>query len=338
MAKKPNQPFKEFITVPNDTGLLTMEKSLTNKDIYQLSMEDVEGFTKQNDVLVSISATLTEYNIQKNPHLLLQTTDRREIFKQISERIDSLDPLTRDVYKILFAHWIDNKDDNGDAYIEIEYIHFGYRGLSGKNSESTLTDEIYQKYISAIDILQHTKVKFLINEETNIAYKKFQKHNYGGIESFLIHVNHYTTYATNQDKVRGVSYNMKVFYDTFVKKLNKNYPTSLLQLSTRSDVIKNMGNYLCYLHASCKDNNIEISRINFYTLMGESGFEIKNSRYQEYIQRFINHIRKTEKLLINAHILQSIKVPIDINSKNYKYQQVIVTWDYSNQIRFEEIV
>lgn len=336
MAKKSNQPFKEFITVPNDIGLFNMEKALINNQYYQFNMDDKEAQANlKDDVVIAITSNLTEYDIKKNPHLLLQSTNPIEIFNQIEKRLDSLDPLTRDMYKTLFGHWYDNKDTNGDAYIEIEDIHFGYKGQRGTNQSSTLKEEVYQKYVESIDVLQNTKVKINIDDTNNKAHKKITKNDFGAIGSYLININHFTYYAHNNNKVRGVSYNMKLFYDTFVKKLNNTYPTSLLQLSTKSEISKNMGNYFCYLHSLCKETNQLFSSINFYTLMGESKFEIKGSRYQEYIDRFIKHIQKTEKLLVDSKIIKNVTIPNNINTKNYRYSRVIVYWNFPEILEIE---
>lgn len=336
MARKSNQPFKEFITVPNDTGLFNMEKALIDNNYFQYNIDDIEAQANfKNDVSIAITSNLTEYDIKKNPHLLLQTTDKKEIFQQIEKRLDSLEPITRDVYKILFGHWYSNKDINGDTYIEIEDIHFGYKGHRGTNQSSTLTDEEYEKYVQSIDVLQNTRVKINIDETNNLIHKKNSKNDYGAIGSYLINVNTFTYYAHDKNKIRGVSYNMKLFYDTFVKKLNNTYPTSLLQLSTKSEIIKNMGNYFCHLHSICRESSQLSSNVNFYTLMGESKFEIKGSRYQEYIDRFIKHITKTEKLLVESNIVKNIVVPINITTKNYRYSRITIYWNFPEAIEIE---
>jgi hypothetical protein len=336
VAKKPNQPFKEFITVPNDSSLFNMEKALVDNGYYQYTIEDNEALASlKNDVVVAITSNLTEYDIKKNPHLLLQTTNKNEIINQINKRLDSLEPLTRDLYKALFGHWYENRDLNGDAYIEIEDIHFGYRGLRGTNQQSTLPDDVYEKYVQSFDVLQNTKVKINIDERTNTAHKKITKNDFGAIGSYLINVNHYTYYSHDKNKIRGVSYSMKMLYDTFVKKLNYSYPTSLLQLSTKSEIVKNMGNYFCHLHSLSKENGESVSYVNFYTLMGEAKFEIKGSRYQEYIDRFIKHIEKTEKLLMDSNIVKKIVVPANINTKTYRYNRIIVHWNFPDVLQLE---
>jgi hypothetical protein len=183
--------------------------------------------------------------------------------------------------------------------------------------------------------LRNTSIKVDITKETNIVYEKIKNLRFGAIEGFLVQISHITYYDNNTQKIRGFKYNLSVIQDTFAVTepvINYLYPTSLLQLSTKSETVKNLGHYLCYIHKLNEGTGQNMSSIGFYVLMGESRFTIKGSRYQEGIDRFIGHLRKIEQLLQKENIIIHIDIPTDIDSKNYKFKKVNIHWNYSKLI------
>lgn len=337
MAKKPNEPFKKYIPVLNNRDLYVLCSLLSNKNNFKVLPESAEAIANTNtdtNISVTITGKITEYNIEQNPSLLLQTS-KQEVITKLLERLNNLDSLAQDVYLALFAHWLDYKDDSGDAYIDIDDIHFKYRGLGGTNKTSTIRDEDYINYRKAIDVLRNTSLKVNINKNTNIVYDKIKNLKFGAIEGFLVQVTHITYYDEDSDKIRGFKYNLSVIQDTFTISepiINYLYPTSLLQLTTKSETVKNLGNYLCYLHKQNELKGNKISAISLYVLMGESNYAIKGSRYQEGINRFLINLKKIEQLLQKESIITHMDIPEDVDSKNYKFKKVDIHWNYSNII------
>lgn len=338
MAKKPTEPFRQYIPVPNNRELYELSKALTDRDTFAISAEATEAIAKIEDSRKDIYIQISEYDVMKNPTLLLQATKKKEVIEKVKERIDNLDQNNRDVYQILFTHWMKNKVKDIEnncwrAYIEIDTIHFDYRGLPGKNQESTIHDSQYLNYLNAIDTLANTKVTIDITQETNIAYEKIKNLGWSSIEGVLLErVRYIRGEKRKNTKVIGVWYDLGMFGEAFtlhVPQINNKYPTALLQMDTKSITAKNIGNYLCYLHRCNENTGNYYTLINFYNLMGESGYSIKPPRIQEGINRFLKQLQKIEEILIVNKIISKIEVPIDVQSKNYKDRQVKVYWSYA---------
>jgi len=206
MARKSKLPFKRYISVINNKELYEVGKLLTDREMYHMNSEETEAvaINASSDVFMKI----TEYDIIQNPAILLQTTSKQEVVKKIKERIDNLDSLTRDVYSILFSHWYEFKDDLGYASIEIEDMHFNYRGHRGRNANSTMLTEDYDNYRKCIDILRNTSVKIDINDTNNIAYENIKSFNVGAVEGFLLDIDTITYYSDDKTKMKGFKYKL----------------------------------------------------------------------------------------------------------------------------------
>lgn len=335
MAKKPNQPFRRYISVPNNKELYIVGKMLTGNADFKLLPEKTEAIAQAkspNEILVSISGLnqLSAYEIESNPSILLQTTDKNTVMKKVLERIENLDELTRDIFNnCLFHHWWHYRDSNQIAYIEIEQMHIDYRGLRGKNVTSSIQPEDYENYIKAIDILRNTSVKIDFTKENNLVYEKLEEMNIGAVEGYLLTVDRLTYYKNDNKRIKGFYYKLQVMLDTFASLIiNDNFPTALIQLSTKSKTVRAIGNYLCFLHRENQDTQEPFSDISLYQLMGEARYEISGSRYQQYINRFIDNIRKTEELLRQENIVSNIIIPNDVDAKNFKYKKVRVFWTH----------
>lgn len=333
--KKPNEPFKQYIPVINNSEMYKLGKALTDKDVFNIVTEETEAIAHISDSNKDVLIQITEYDILKNPSLLLQATKKQEVVKKVKERLEALDQLTRDTYLILFTHWIKNKvkdnvEEEGKALIELDTIHFDYRGLTGKNKESTLTEQQYSSYVNAIDVLSNTRVSIDVSKETNIAYEKIKNLGWGAIEGRLID-NIRWVYNTEKTKIIGIWYDLGMIgeaYTQYIPQINNKYPTALLQLDAKNSTVKNIGNYLCYLHRCNENVGNKYTLIKFYNLMGESGYEIKPPRIQEGLNRFLKHLEKIKDMLINNKIISNIEIPQDIHSKNYKEKQIKVYWVY----------
>jgi hypothetical protein len=335
MAKKPNQPFRRYISVPNNKELYIVGKMLTGNADFKLLPEKTEAIAQAkspNEIMVSISGLnqLSAYEIEANPSILLQTTDKNTVMKKVLERIQNLDELTRDIYNnCLFHHWLHYRDSNDIAYIEIEQMHIDYRGLRGKNVNSSIQPEDYDNYIKAIDILRNTSVKIDFTKENNLVYDKLEKMNVGAVEGYLLTVDRLTYYKNDSTRIKGFYYKLQVILDTFASLIiNDNFPTALNQLSIKSKTVRAIGNYLCFLHREIQDTHDVFSDISFYQLMGEARYEISGSRYQQYINRFVENIKKTEEILRHENIVSQIIIPDNIDAKTYKYKKVRVFWTH----------
>jgi hypothetical protein len=328
---KANKPFKQYISVANNNQLYSLGNLLTSKAEFVNSEDNKQALSiikSDTDMLI----TLNKYEIEKDPSIILKTTDKLTVANKIKESLDMLDVLTRDVYLALFDHWREYQDENNEAYIDIDDIHFNYRGMRGTNISSTLLEEDYIRYRRAIEILRNMSIKIDITNENNIVYKTLKKYDFGAIEGYLLEIKN-ITYHSNQKTMKGFKYNMSVIQDTFLvypAKINTKYPTSLLQVSTKHDTCKHIGNYICKIYTEAKENNFTNTFVSFYTLMGESRYEIKPPRYQQYIDRFVNSIKRTETLLVSANVVLNINIPQDIDAKNYKYKKIEIFWKNDN--------
>lgn len=336
MAKKPNEPFTQYIPVVNNSEMYKLGKALTNKDLFKLIPEQFEAIAQITDVKKDILIQVTQYDIMQNPSILMQATRKEEIVNKVNERLNNLDQDTGDMYKILFTHWMKNKvkdglENEGKAFVEINEIHFGYRGLKGRNQESGITDIQYDNYMKAIDVLVNTKVQIDITKETNIVYDKIKSLKWGAIEGFLINN---VRWVWNDAKTRtiGIWYDLGLIGEAYIQhipQINNKYPTALLQLDYKVyATVKNIGNYLCYLHRCNENANNKTTVLNFYNLLGESRFEIKAPRIQEGLNRFVKNLNKAKEILIMNHIISDIEIPSDLNSKNYKNANIVIKWLY----------
>ena len=244
-----------------------------------------------SDCNKEILVQITEYDIMKNPSLIMQATNREEIAGKLKIRLDNLDQNIRDIYLILFTHWFKNQvkdglENHGSAYIDISDIHFGYKGLLAKNRHYSIMQTQYEDYIKSIEVLANTKVKIDITKETNVVYEKVRSLGWKAIEGLLI--NDIRWVLDKNDKVIGIWYNMGIIgeaYTKYIPNINDRYPKALLNLETFERImllLKNIGNYLCFLHYSNKEKKSR-SKINLYVLMGESRYEIKAPNIQRYI-------------------------------------------------------
>jgi len=330
MAKKSKLPFKRYISVINNKELYEVGKLLTDREMFHLNTEETEALAKNatSDILMKI----TEYDIIHNPALLLQTTSKQEVVKKIKERIDNLDSLTRDVYSILFSHWYEFKDELGYASIEIDDMHFNYRGHRGKNASSTMASEDYENYRKCIDILRNTSVKIDINNTNNFAYDNIKSFNVGAVEGFLLDVDTITYYNNDNSKMKGFKYKLSVIQNMstyYTLQVDNKFSASLLQASTNNPTMKNLGYYISKLRKTNVDNDNPYTDISLFNLMGESSFQIINSRYQQYLNRFIDYLKRTEEILIKDEIVLKIDIPCDVDSKSYKFKKVRIHWNLS---------
>ncbi len=327
MAKKSNKPFKRYISVINNKELYEIGKLLTEKEMFKLSQEETEAIaTTSPEVFVKI----TEYDIIKNPAILLQTTSKQEVVKKIKERIDNLDSLTRDVYSILFSHWFEYKDELGYATIEIDDMHFNYRGHSGKNISSTLSNDDYENYRKCIDILRNTSVKIDINDSNNFAYHNIKDFDVGAVEGFLLNVDNFIYYSHDNTKIKGLKYKLSVIQDIssyYTLQVDNKFSTSILKMAANNPTMKNLGYYISKLRKINVDSGNTYTDISIYNLMGESNFKIVGSRYQQYINRFLDYLRRTEEILRDDEIVTQIDIPFDVDSKTYKFKKVRIYWN-----------
>jgi len=335
MAKKPNEPLKQYISVANNSEIYKLGKALTTKDFFS-SIEGQDPSAEISDSKKNIIMQITEYDVVKKPSLLMKATKKEEIVNKVTERLESLDQNTRDVYLILFTHWMKNKigeglEDEGKAFIELDSIHFDYRGLRGKNLTSSMDAPTYTNYIQAIDTLSATKVKIDITKETNVAYEKIKSLKWGAVEGFLIN-NLRLIWNDKKSKVIGLFYDLGLIgeaYTQHVPQINNKYPTAILQLDSKNyATAKDIGNYLCFLHRCNENANNKKTILGLYSLMMEVRFEVQSRYAQRCIDRFLKHLTKIEDVLIKNGIVRSIKIPTDIHSKNYKTQQIEVNWFY----------
>lgn len=337
MAKKSNEPFKQYISVANNSELYKLGSALTTKEFFSMIPDSKEAITQISDSKKDILVKITEYDIMQNPSIIMQSTKKEEIVNKVTERLDTLDQTTRDIYIILFTHWMKNKissglENEGKAFIDLNTIHFDYRGLRGKNLNSTIHDNIYQNYKQAIDTLSGTKVRIDITKETNIAYEKIKSLKWGSVEGFLINNVRVMWEEKDPTKVNGIFYDLGIIgeaYTEHIPQINNKYPTALLQMDARNySTAKNIGNYLCYLHRCNENANNKKTLINFYKLLMESRYEVKAPYIQRHIERFLKHLVKIEDILKKNNIISSIEVPSDIHTKNYKEKQITVHWIY----------
>lgn len=337
MAKKyENQLTKQYIPIVNNSEMYKLSKALTDKDLFKFSSEQLEATAQLNDSKKDILIQITEYEVMKDPSIIMHATKHEEIVTKVKERLNNLDQDTSDMYKILWSHWMNYKakdglENAGRAYIEIKQIHFGYKGLVGTNQESGIPELQYKNYIKAIDILKNTNVKIDITKETNIAYDKIKSLKWGAIEGVLIN-NVIWTYNNANTKRIGLWFDLGLIgkaYSEHVVQINKKYPTTLLQLDGRQHfIVKNIGNYLCYLHRCNENTKNKQTTLNLYNLMGESQFAVIPPRIQQYIDRFIKNLNKVKKMLMDNKIISDIIIPEQIYSKNYKETQIVIKWLY----------
>lgn len=332
MAKKSNEPFKQYISVANNSELYKLSSALTGKDFFT-----EEAIAQIPDSKKDIFLQITEYDIIQNPSIIMQTTKKEEIVNKVAERLESLDQNIRDMYIILFNHWMKNKisdviEDKGKAFIDLDTIHFDYRGLRGKNLNSTIYDNVYQNYIHAIDVLTSTKVRIDITKETNVAYDKIKSLKWGAMEGFLINNIRLIWDEKDPNKLRGLYYDLGLIgeaYTQHVPQINNKYPTALLQLDSKNySTAKNIGNYLCYLHRCNENTGNKLTHINFYKLLMESRYEVKAPYIQRHIDRFLKHLFKIEDVLKNNNIITNMEIPSDIHTNNYKNKQISIHWVY----------
>jgi len=331
MEKKSNTPIVKYISVPNNRSLYVVGKLLTGQSEYTLSGDENTAMITENnsDVLLTITGEnqLTQYELlESNPHLLLGAADKRTVLGKLMERINSLDELTRVVNSILFHHWYHHRDANNIAYIELEDIHVDYRGLCGTNATSTLSDKDYESYIKAIDVLRNASVKISITKENHALYEDLQKYDIGAVEGFLLTLERIIYSKTNPQKIKGFYYKLQIMIDTFASlKINNNFPSVLNQLNIRSKTAKAIGDYLCYLHYEGINQGVSYTDVSFYQLMGEAGYVILGSRYQQYLNRFCQYLQRVEKILIQEKIVKKITIPT-VDAKTYKYKLVRIFW------------
>lgn len=322
---------KQYISVVNSSELYKINKALTGKEFFEIVPLETAAIANFNDSKKDILVQITEYDIIKNPSIIMKATKKDEILNKISARLENLDQTTRDTYLVLFTHWFKNKElegmeNEGNAYCEFTDIHFNYRGLTGKNKDSTLMSEQYNSYLQAVDILRNTRVKIDITKENNIVYDKIKNLGWTAMEGFLVND---VKLVYKNEKVIGIWYNMGILgeaYTEYIPQINNRYPTDLLKLDSKYSTVKNIGNYLCYLYSCRQDDNEVSSKINLFSLMGEVRYELAKGRYQQGINRFLNNLNKTKDLLISNKIIKDISVPEDIHSKNYKDKHIIIYW------------
>ena len=295
--------------------------------MFYLNSEETEAIaSSSSEVFVKI----TEYDIIKNPALLLQTTSKTEVVKKIKERIDNLDSLTRDVYSILFSHWFEFKDELGYATIEIDDMHFNYRGHTGKNISSTLSNDDYDNYRKCIDILRNTSVKIDINDSNNIAYHNIKAFDVGAVEGFLLNVDNFIYYGYDNTKIKGIKYKLSVIQDIssyYTLQVDNKFSTSILKMAANNPTMKNLGYYISKLRMVNVDNGNFYTDISLFNLMGESNFKIVGSRYQQYINRFLDYLKRTEEILKEDDIVIKIDIPFEVDSKSYKFKKVRIYWN-----------
>lgn len=326
---------QQYIPVVNNSEFYEINKALTEKDNFLLNPLEALAEAHISDANKEILVQITEYDIKKNPSIIMQATKREEIVDKVTKRLDNLDQNVRDIYLILFAHWMKNKindglEKHGSAYIEIHDIHFGYKGLAGKNSESTISSSQYEDYLKALEILANTKVNIDITKETNIAYEKIKSLGWTSIEGFLIND---VRWVYKKEGIIGIRYNMGLIgeaYTEHVSQVNQKYPKALLNLHPKNySIAKNIGNYLCYLHYNNEEKEL-VTKINMYVLLGESRYEIKPPRIQESLNRFVKHLNKCSEVLKENNIISQVEIPICINSKNYKEMEITIKWIYND--------
>lgn len=331
---------KKYISVSNTKEMYNLGKALTNKEIFEFFPEDLEAISddKDNNMFVQI----TEYDIVKNPSLIMQATKKKEIQEKVYERLSSLDQNTSDLFKILFGHYINDKsrsipsitsEDNPSdnlSYISIDEIHFSYKGLKGKNEYSGIANSQYKNYIRSIDILANTKVKFDITKETNAVYQKIKSLKWGAIEGFLLNNIRWVENSRN-NKIDGIWYDLGLIGEAFTKyipNINEKYPRDLLRLNYKVyPTVKNIGDWLCYLH-KLNDSQIPSTKIKFYDLVGETRFEIKSPGIQKYINRFLKNLDNAIKILKENKIVNGYETPEPIHTKNYKQAIIVINWIY----------
>ena len=330
---------KKYIPISNAKEMYNLGKALTDKNLFEFFPEEFEASMEENNMLVQI----TEYDIFTNPSLIMKATKKEEIREKVFERLNSLDQNTSDLFKVLFAHFVNEKrkkemkviplesKDPWLAYISIDDIHFSYKGLKGKNKESHIAKTQYENYISSIDILTNTKVKFDITKETNAVYQKLKALKWGAVEGFLINN---VRWAQNKKNTRvdGIWYDLGLIGEAFTKhipNINEKYPKDLLKLNYKVyPTVKNIGNFLCWCH---KSNNIKAktTEIDFYDLLGEVRFEItKSSGIQKSLDRFMNNFNKAIDILKENNIISSIEIPEPIHTNNYKKAVIVINWIY----------
>lgn len=323
----------QYIDVVGNSEFYKFSRALTDKQIFEMVPLENLAMANLTDADKDILVQITEYDIMKNPAVIMTATKREEVIKKITERLDNLDQSTRDTYLILFSHWFHNKigegmENEGNAYCSISDIHFIYRKLTGKNKDSTLLPEQYESYIQDIDVLRNTRVMIDITKETNIAYEKIKSLGWTSIEGFL--VNDVNFVYDKEKRMIGIWYNTGLIGDAYTKyipRINK-YPTALLKMDSKYATAKNIGNYLCYLRSCSQEKNEVVSKVNLFNLMGESRYELKKGRQQQGINRFLNNLKKAKELLIINKIIKDLGIPEDIHSKNYKSKHVTVDWDF----------
>lgn len=335
MAKKPNEPFKQYISIPNNSEIYKLGKALTNKDIYDINSDNTLAITHISDNNKNLTIQISDVDIIKNPTVLLKTATQEVVFK-VDEKLANFDQITRDTFLALAGHWQYQHsqglvENDGFVYCKLDTIHFDYRGLSGKNKESTMPEVIYSNYIGIIESLRNTKVTVDVSKEDNPLYDKIKRMNIGAIEGYLLDKVRYV-YNTDKTKMIGIAYDLGVIGEIYFDKIpqvNNKYPTAILQLDARNyAVAKNIGNYLCYLHrCNEKTNNLK-TKLNFYSLMLESDYAPTPPYIQRGIDRFIKHLNKIAEVLIVNSIIYNIDIPIDIQSKNYKDKQIVIHWRY----------
>jgi hypothetical protein len=330
---------KKYLSVANNKELYLLGRKLSNKDFFEFVPEKCEAIAEddKNNILVKI----TEYDLVKNPSLIMQATKKTEIREKVYQRLESLDQNTSDMYKILFTHFLThrNSDDFNDkennpnkklVFIKIDDIHFFYRGLRGKNKESTIGDDQYNNYVQAIDILSNTKVEFNINQTTNAIYDKLKSLNWGSIEGFLINDTRWIKNKKN-GRIDGIWYNLGLIGEAFldhIPQINNRYPKDLLKLNYNVySTVKNIGEYLCWLHRCNKNANNKKTKLNFYNLMGECRCEIKQGRTQRSLDSFVKNLNKAKDILIENKIISDMKVP-NVYSKNYRNSFIVISWIY----------
>jgi hypothetical protein len=323
---------EQYISVINNGELYKVNRALTSKEFFEMVQIENSAIANFSDSTKDILVEITEYDIRKNPDIVIKATKRHEIINKITERLDNLDLYTRDTYLVLFAHWFYNNIDKGmenegNAYCNISDIHFKYRGLRGKNKDSTLTDEQYESYTTALDILANTRVSIDITRETNVIYDKIKSMGWTSIEGFLLND---VRFIYKEERLMGLWYNMGLIGQAYTEyipsQISNKYPTALLKMNNKYPTAKNIGNYLCYLHQIKKEIGETTSAINIYNLMGESRYEIKPPNIQQGINRFIKNLNTVNELLIKSRIIESMYIPDDIHSKNYKDKQIDIEW------------
>lgn len=347
-AKKPKKESVDiekrlYMTLFNDKFMHKLRQHIgKGNNGFNADYDEIEF--KKNDGNITLKVIDENHSEALEKLTLQQSGGVLEVMEKLQNKLEHLDRAAVDVYIAMTHHWIENKieegKNKGEAYITFEKIHFDYRGLTGKNKRSTLTDQQREKYESILKTLDSIVISIDITNEKGKFYEQIRKSKATHINSRIFRYE-FATEGENGEEV-GFYYDFGKLSDTFNELLenmiNRKYPATNLKLDSRYySAAQNVVDHIAYhhrinWHGGDKKKQRKKYEIALPELLEIANYEIPKGRAKLYLTNFVERqLNEAVRVLKEDYnFISKIDIPTDINGRNYKSKTIAFHWNMNS--------